>query len=930
MSFKEAVERVLRAADVYSSHGKNNPQMRKRQDDLQLVGEHLEAKLRVEIGRDDLEVKVGGQQGSYSPVPWIRIFNRKASPSAQEGYYLVYLFAADGSAVFASLNQGTSELRESGYKPSRDTEGILARSLRARELLQATNADIAERGVVKIDLRAESQKVGGISRQRIHNYERANIFALRYQSDALPDDEQITSDFRILVSALDALAGIQISVDQRHVRDAQDVAVDLSLSSSGEKAVGFASRSMRAESEFDDRLATLLKFGFGGANVAKEPNDDVRVPVTGLLPLGAKESIEWFRKSISSAAEVLPALILVGAPGNGKSFVAHEVRRLFDPDESNSGPNLLHRRLYTYSKIVGDRKFELTVVNDATIDSSAGQLIEDLDLAIASGSSFLANVNRGVLYEELQSAKKSIGSQVIRWVANESGTDFEADDGFSVDEVAGDAGAAIRSFRIRDLNLRREVRVTALYLDNCSLLEAQPSVDDSGSSPVLRGSYYISDLEVRKRDLGFVARTPAGDFAGKIISWLTEVLPKSADALDPFVANVQTMRSVQVRSNLLTTARCAEIATGSRLSYRELWGLLVTLVCGSFPDQGGRKDPREWLTQHLDQRPDLAQPSSLDEATKWLMTLGDRRLHQALFGVHHQDRANGLNPVQQKMMVVDPAFETMLDASPSISQVHEAFYGNDRGDSILELLLDEVGKSNPQSPLFDFVTDFDRSIDKCVSQILASDNDARGQNPQRNPLLKWYGSYLARLYSLAHGSCGFESEIRTWIDCWTFAQVGDGQIPDDVERGLKTLFLPALRDSRDSGSQYSYLLPFDSLTEPLRAVPGTPRLAVRLSRDNIRFRPVASGERLMVRVTNDLGRRVEERIELELDFNLLREVLASSSGDLGFTESSDSVSPRIERFRSGLVSWGSNTGHVTVVRPDDAVLICQVRNEGPL
>lgn len=926
MQFREAVARVLQSADAYSASGKHNPQMRQRQNNLKQVGDEIESKLRIEIEREDLEVKIGGQQGSYSPVPWIRVFNRITSPSAQEGYYIVYLFAADGSAVYASLNQGTSELRASGYKPSRDTEGIRSRSQRARDLLEARGAEIIKRGLVHIDLRAESQNVGGLSRQRIHNYELANICALRYASDALPDDEQMTRDFRILVSALDVLSGLHVSVDQRHSDDLQNAAIDLSLGSSVEKIVGFASASMKPEAEFDERLEVLLKFGFGGANVAKEPNDDVDVPVRGTLPLGARESIEWFERSISASAEVLPALILVGAPGNGKSFVAHEVRRLFDPDASESSPNRLHRRLYTYSKSVGDRRVVLTMVNDATIDSSAGQLIEDFDSAISKGSSFLANVNRGVLYEELLSAKRSIGSQVIRWVANESGAELQTDGGFSIEEEAGDLGAAIRSFRIRDLNLSREVRVTVLYLDSCSLFEAQPAVDNSGSFPVLRGSYHIADLVVRRQDPNFLARTPAGDFGTKTISWLSEALLRSAEVLDPFVANVQTMRSAQVLANVLTTARCAEIASGSRVSYRELWGLFVVLVCGGFPDQGGKKSPREWLKQHLEQRPDLTQSNSLEGAAEWVMTLGDRRLHQALYGVHHLGRAAGLSPVQDKMIVVDPIDATLLDSSPSVSPVHEAFYGNDRGDSILELLLAEVRKTDPQSPLFGFVTDFDRGVDKIVSQILECESDARGQSPERNRLLKWYGSYLTRLFSVAHGMCGFESQIGSWIECWTFAQNGDGQIPGNVERGLKTLFLPPLRGGREAERQYSYLPPFDALTEPLRVIPNTSRLAVRLVRDNIRFRPETLGERLMVRVTNDMGRSGEKRLELELDFNLLREVLVSSSGDLGFTESSYNVSPRIERFRSGLVSWGSNSGQVTVVRPDDAALTCQVRN----
>src|SRR5215472_7337957 len=53
-----------------------------------------------------LDVAVGGQQGSYSPLAWVRIYSPQHSPSATDGVYLAYLFAANGSRVYLSLQQG--------------------------------------------------------------------------------------------------------------------------------------------------------------------------------------------------------------------------------------------------------------------------------------------------------------------------------------------------------------------------------------------------------------------------------------------------------------------------------------------------------------------------------------------------------------------------------------------------------------------------------------------------------------------------------------------------------------------------------------------------------------------------------------------------------------------------------------------------------
>ena len=49
-------------------------------------------------------------QGKWAECPWLRIFHPKEMTSAQQGMYVVCLFAADMSAVFLTLNQGTTNL----------------------------------------------------------------------------------------------------------------------------------------------------------------------------------------------------------------------------------------------------------------------------------------------------------------------------------------------------------------------------------------------------------------------------------------------------------------------------------------------------------------------------------------------------------------------------------------------------------------------------------------------------------------------------------------------------------------------------------------------------------------------------------------------------------------------------------------------------
>src|SRR4051794_28251177 len=65
-----------------------------------------------------------GQPPHFADVPWIGVWPPGTDAPAYSGFYLVYLFAADGSAAFLSLNQGTEKVR-GGKKPLAKRAGDL-------------------------------------------------------------------------------------------------------------------------------------------------------------------------------------------------------------------------------------------------------------------------------------------------------------------------------------------------------------------------------------------------------------------------------------------------------------------------------------------------------------------------------------------------------------------------------------------------------------------------------------------------------------------------------------------------------------------------------------------------------------------------------------------------------------------------------------
>jgi len=81
-----------------------------------------EVVLSAAIGIPVSDFVVEGRDGTgrKTRVPWPRFGSRERSPNATDGFYIVYLWAYDGSGVYLSLNQGTTDFENGEFvrKPS--------------------------------------------------------------------------------------------------------------------------------------------------------------------------------------------------------------------------------------------------------------------------------------------------------------------------------------------------------------------------------------------------------------------------------------------------------------------------------------------------------------------------------------------------------------------------------------------------------------------------------------------------------------------------------------------------------------------------------------------------------------------------------------------------------------------------------------------
>jgi hypothetical protein len=217
--FSTSFREILDLASNYSKSSSANPPMEKRELLLKDLSQELTLFLQeVNLDSQNLKVKHGGRQSSYSPVPWIRIFDPQHAPTAQSGFYVVLLFAADGTSVYLSLNQGTSEFRSNAMRPINDENVLLNRAAAARTALADWSTEVALLGPDTMDLRGESAPVEKDSKIRIKNYELGNVFTYEYPADDLPTDDKFKNDLEELLVLLWALENADLTTPTEFVK----------------------------------------------------------------------------------------------------------------------------------------------------------------------------------------------------------------------------------------------------------------------------------------------------------------------------------------------------------------------------------------------------------------------------------------------------------------------------------------------------------------------------------------------------------------------------------------------------------------------------------------------------------------------------------------------------------------------------------------
>lgn len=135
-------------------------------------------------------------QGNWAYIPWIGVFDKSISTSAQKGFDIVYLFSSDMKDVYLSLNQGWSFFRDNFGKDASNyiqkVSSYWQNTLKTRSVRMQSD---------QIDLTRRLAKNTNLPK----GYELGNIFSIRYRRGELPSNEQMLIDLKNMISCLNEL-----------------------------------------------------------------------------------------------------------------------------------------------------------------------------------------------------------------------------------------------------------------------------------------------------------------------------------------------------------------------------------------------------------------------------------------------------------------------------------------------------------------------------------------------------------------------------------------------------------------------------------------------------------------------------------------------------------------------------------------------------
>lgn len=141
--------------------------------------------IEAQLPENIYKVKGSVGAGSWADVPWVGVFDKRITTSAQRGVYIVYLLNKTTKELFLTLNQGVTDVVTTSNSKAADNLQNRAQSIRGK---------IGSFPGLEISLNGSGSKA----------YDAGCIYYIKYTLDSLPEDEELYSDLNKFIDAYKA------------------------------------------------------------------------------------------------------------------------------------------------------------------------------------------------------------------------------------------------------------------------------------------------------------------------------------------------------------------------------------------------------------------------------------------------------------------------------------------------------------------------------------------------------------------------------------------------------------------------------------------------------------------------------------------------------------------------------------------------------
>lgn len=150
----------------------------------------------------NLVVKSSYGKGNWAAVPWLAILDSRETDTTQDGTYVVFLFREDGKGCHLKLAQGVTQLK--------NIMGSVAASKELKRRADEIRSEFPEMETSGFDLTGSARLDTENSLAKL--YESSSIFSKYWSKDAIPNDNLISADLKVLLTVYESYVSNNLKI----------------------------------------------------------------------------------------------------------------------------------------------------------------------------------------------------------------------------------------------------------------------------------------------------------------------------------------------------------------------------------------------------------------------------------------------------------------------------------------------------------------------------------------------------------------------------------------------------------------------------------------------------------------------------------------------------------------------------------------------